>query len=154
MLKKKHVPSLHLGFSKPKIWHENTKWKSLNNPLLVSNQQVHALGKIHAPWLQRGLEGFQNLSMAWGNTQWKTINKPLLLLLINDYVGKSSVALPNSIARKFHNNKEKIKRKEWGPYLSIWAPCCYVQPWSTLLLFFSFFSIIHHYYVNVKFKMN
>jgi hypothetical protein len=29
-----------------------------------------------------------------------------------------------------------------------------MQPWSTLLLFFSFFSIIHHYYVNVKFKMN
>jgi hypothetical protein len=131
----------NLGFSKPKIWHGNTKWKSLNNPLLLSNQQVCALKKIHAHWLQRGLEGFQNLSMAWGNTQWKTIKKPLLLLLINDYVGKFYVALPNSIARKFHNNKEKIKRKEWGPiYLSIWAPCCYVQPWSTFFfLMFSFF---------------
>jgi hypothetical protein len=67
--------------------------------------------------------------MAWGNTQGKTINKPLLLLLIDDYVGNFYGALPNSIARKFHNNKEKMKRKEWGRiYLSIWAPCCYVQP--------------------------
>ncbi len=41
--------------------------------------------------------------------------KPLTLLLINDLVGKLYVALPNSIARKFHDNKEKIKRKEWGP---------------------------------------
>jgi hypothetical protein len=32
-----------------------------------------------------------------------------------NYVGKFYVAVLNSIARKFHNNKEKIERKGWGP---------------------------------------
>jgi hypothetical protein len=84
--------------------------------------------------------------MAWGNTQRKTINKPLLLLLINDYVGKSSVALPNSIARKFHNNKEKNKKKGVGAlsiYLgSVLLHAAMINSSSFFLIFFNNSSLL------------